>query len=735
MRDAATKGWFWRFGQNMYKYRWFVLIVWLVLMVLFVPLAKKTPGLLKDTGFTPEGSESNVGFRQLSEQLDFPASQLNLVYTSEKLDLTKEKQKKIIIDSLDELKKLPYFKEIAFGAASRSAGQQGVQMVVVSLNLDTEQALEHYPEMRRAVKPPQGMNLYVNGGTAILYDMQQASKSDIMKSDIIGLPVALLVLLIVFGTLVGAALPMIIGVMSVTMTLGISYFIAREYSLSNFLPNIVTMLGLAIGIDYALLMVSRFREELKRQDTVQDAVAMTCQTAGKSIFYSGIAVVIGLFGMLFINLKFFHSLCIGGVLVVSVSVLVANTLLLALLGLLGPRINSLRVIPKVIRDKGPSKLWNKIAFGVMKRPVVLILVIGSGLVVMMTPVTRMNLGVPNAEVLPPSYESRFGSDVMKKTYDSREMNPIQIVVQTEGEVWKEDSIRKVRLFAEKVQQTAGVKSIKSYVNGLGSYSDKGLAALFHEGQLMRKMEQQKLAKGHTALLVVVPETDSEDQVTDLLVRRLRRLDLDGLQANITGGPAHRVDIIDRIQDQMVKVLVFIMGITYVVLLFAFRSVLLPLKAVLMNVLSLGASLGVVVKVFQDGYLANVFHITSIGYVNATLPISIFCIVFGISMDYEVFLISRIMEEYRRSGDNEHSTALGLTKTGGLITSAAFILVVVVGSFIFTDIEIMKGIGLGLALAVLIDATIIRIIIVPALMKLLGKANWWAPKWLRLVKGG
>jgi RND superfamily putative drug exporter len=284
-----------------------------------------------------------------------------------------------------------------------------------------------------------------------------------------------------------------------------------------------------------------------------------------------------------------------------------------------------------------------------------------------------------------------------------------------------------------VKQTTGVKLIKSYVNELGSYSDRSLAALFQKGQMKQKMEQQNLAKGHTALLVVVPETNLEDQTTDLLVRRLRTLDFEGLQANVTGGLAHRVDIIDRIQDRLVKVVMFIMGITYVVLLFAFRSVLLPLKAVLMNVLSLGASLGVVVLVFQDGYLANVFHITSIGYVNATLPVSIFCIVFGISMDYEVFLISRIMEEYRSSGDNKGSTALGLTKTGGLITSAAFILVVVVGSFIFTDIEIMKGIGLGLALAVLIDATIIRIIIVPALMKLFGKANWWAPKWLRFAK--
>jgi RND superfamily putative drug exporter len=227
--------------------------------------------------------------------------------------------------------------------------------------------------------------------------------------------------------------------------------------------------------------------------------------------------------------------------------------------------------------------------------------------------------------------------------------------------------------------------------------------------------------------------DPDDPGTDVLVRELRKLDPGGLDVLVTGGPAYRLDIIDRIQNRIPEVLAFVMGITYLVLLAAFRSVLLPLKAVLMNILSLGASLGIVVLVFQYGYMADALHITSIGYVSATLPVIIFCVVFGISMDYEVFLISRIMEEYEATGDNELSTAEGLKKTGSLITSAAFILVVVVGSFIFTDIEIMKALGLGLGLSVLIDATIIRVMLVPALMKLLGKANWWAPKWLRLRK--
>jgi RND superfamily putative drug exporter len=199
---------------------------------------------------------------------------------------------------------------------------------------------------------------------------------------------------------------------------------------------------------------------------------------------------------------------------------------------------------------------------------------------------------------------------------------------------------------------------------------------------------------------------------------------------VTGGPAYRLDLLQRINDGIPKVVGFVMIVTYFILLMAFRSILLPLKAVVMNLLSLGASMGIVVTVFQKGFLADVLHITSTGYVSATLPVIIFCVVFGISMDYEVFLISRIAEEYEKTGNNENSTAEGLKKTGSLITSAALILIVVVGAFIFTDIEIIKALGLGLTLAVLIDATLIRILIVPSLMKLLGRANWWAPQWIK-----
>ncbi|MBD0382734.1 MMPL family transporter [Paenibacillus sp. WST5] len=714
----------------MHRFRWFVLAVGIILLLGFALFAQKTPGILKDNGFTPRGSESDRGLMQLRDELGMPLTALNLVYTGKGLDLTEERHREVIMNSLADLKKLPYIEDVSFVSTSRKEGHRDVQAVVVGLSLDTDPALAKYPEIKERVHPPDGMNVYVSGGPAILYDMQVASKRDIAKSEAIGLPMALVVLLIIFGTLVAAVLPMIVGLMSVTLTLGITYFIAQYQSLSNFLPNMVTMLGLAVGIDYALFLVSRFREELKRQPDVAEAVAMTCQTAGKSIFFSGIAVLIGLLGMLFVNLTFFRSLSLGGVIVVMISVIVANTMLLSLLGILGIRINSLQVLPRRFRKQEASRFWERMAYGVMKRPFFLVIVVGGILLWAMMPIRQMALSVPNAELLPPAYESRYGSDLMKQAYDPRMMGPIQIVVHTESEVWEEKSIRQVRAYGERVAGVAGVKEVRSYVSSLGSHAESELALMLKDPQTRAQIESAKLAKGHTALMVIVPEKDPDDPVTDELVRELRSLDRDGMDVAVTGGPAYRIDIIDRIQDQIPKVLTFVMGITYIVLLIAFRSVLLPLKAVLMNMLSLGASLGFVVLVFQYGYLADTLHITSIGYVSATLPVIIFCVVFGISMDYEVFLISRIMEEYETSGDNDRSTAEGLKKTGSLITSAAFILVVVVGSFIFTDIEIMKALGLGLGLAVLIDATIIRVMLVPALMKLLGEANWWAPGWLR-----
>nr|WP_255570830.1 MMPL family transporter [Cohnella sp. CFH 77786] len=720
------KGFFWRWGYAMHRYRWVVVAVCAALFIGLGTYAKQLPDLLKDNGFAPRGSESDRGFSLLQDRLGVAPSAVTVVYTSDKLDLTEPRAISDILTSLDPLRRLPYVRRISVNETPRTSNRTGVQSVHVEMSLDTFAAVDKYPSVRNLIHPPKDMKVFVDGATATLYDIQQATKKDLSKSEMLGLPIALVVLLLIFGTVGAAILPLIVGVMSVSCTLGASYFIAEKYSLSNFMPNMVTMVGLAVGIDYALFVVSRYREELVRQRAVSTAVARTCQMAGKSIFFSGFAVLIGMLGMLFIDLPVMRSLSLGGVLVVLTSVLFSNTLLLALLGIIGHGINRFPLFPALQRRRQTSQTWERIAFTVMKRPVVLASLMSGGLILLMLPVGGMKLGVPNAEVLPPSYESRQGSDLLKETYDVREAAPIQIVLESPASVWDVRTIRDIQAYTERIRSLHGVDKVRSYATLLGNLSPEKTGALLQDAAARKRFEDQGLARGRSALLTVVPHWDFESAETESLVRRLRGEDAGNLKAHVTGMAANRVDIIDRINKGLPSMVGFVMAITYLVLFAAFRSLLLPLKAVLMNVLSLGASLGIVVIVFQEGHLAHLLHITSIGYVSVVLPVTIFCVVFGISMDYEVFLISRIKEEYEKTGDNEKSTAAGLTKTGGLITSAAFILIVVVGSFVFTDIEITKALGVGLFSAIFIDATFIRVIVVPALMKLLGRANWWAP---------
>ena len=730
MREVIEEGAFWKWGQWMYRYRILVLALWLVIFIGFALIAPQTTALLRDNGFTPKGSDSDIGQTALMEELDLPDSVITIVYEGIGLDLTSEEQKERILASLEPLQSLDYVENITFETTPRNPGNLEIQAVNVAMSINYDDALAQFPEIQERVIAPDGIRAYLAGGTAVVYDLQTASQRDIVKAEMIGIPIALVILLWVMGTLVGAILPIIIGLVSITSTLGIVYFIAPHMPLSSFLPSIVTMLGLAVGLDYALFLVSRFREELMRQKTVADAIAVTSQTTGKSIFFSGIAVLIGLIGMLFVDLTFFQSLSLGGTLVVAISVIAANTLLLSLMALLGHRVNSLRVYPKRWVSERNANLWGRIAHAVMKRPVWLVLIVGSLLITFMLPLSYIKLDVPGAEVLPPNYDSRYGSDKLDLVYDKREMDPIIIRVLAPEQIWEESTIREIRTFTQQIQSVAGVREVRSYLTALNALSDAQVAEWATVAENRQSIEAFKIARERTIALSVITEAEPDDRSVNELVRDLRKLEAPaGYEMQVTGGPAYRLDIIDRIQGALFPVVLFVIGITFIVLLFAFRSVLLPLKAVLMNALSLGASLGIVVLVFQFGYFADLLQISTQGYIEATVPIIIFCVVFGISMDYEVFLISRIAEANAATGNNELSTAIGLQKTGGLITSAALILIAVVGSFVLTDITIMKALGLGLGLAVLIDATIIRVMMVPALMKLFGRANWWAPKWL------
>ncbi|MFF3024407.1 MMPL family transporter [Gottfriedia sp. NPDC057948] len=729
MREIKKKGLFWHWGIKMYKLRWAIAIFWILLFILSIFFAQQLPDRLKDSGLNPKGSESDIGVSLMRKELGSPPSMLNIVYTSRDLDLTSEQAKKDILQSLEKLKKQKYVKNIQINKTPRLVEDNGIQSVVVELKLNNQKALKDFPEMKKLIEKPKGMDTYVDGELATIYEVQHATKHDMAYSEKIGLPIALIVLLFIFGTVWAAILPLLIGMMSVSLTMGITYYLTGYYSLSNFLPNIVMMLGLAIGVDYALFLVSRFREELKRQQSVEDAVAMATQTAGQSVFFSGFTVLIGMFGMLFIKLPIIYSLCLGGVLVVFSAMILSCTLLPSLLGIFGHHINSLKVFPGTQKKLENSIMWERIANSVMKRPAILAIFISTFLITLMLPIIGMKLGVPTAEVLPPVYESRTGAELLKKNYDVRKSSPIYIIVKAKENVTEVASIRKIKKYEDKIRQIPGVLEVQSYIDSLGNRTPEETSHLLDLKGTYDRMINENLLQGNFTLLTVVPRSKPDSAESSGLVKQLRDESMSDLVTYVTGQTALRVDMMNRINLGLPLLMLFIISVTYSILLFVFKSVLIPLKAVMMNVLSLGASLGIVVMVFQYGWLSHFLNITSTGYVSIIMPVSIFCIVFGISMDYEVFLISRIKEEYEKSGDNVKSTALGLQKTGRLISSAALILLVVVGSFIFTKIEITKALGVGLFCAIFIDATLIRIIVVPALMKLLGPANWWAPKWI------
>jgi RND superfamily putative drug exporter len=579
--------------------------------------------------------------------------------------------------------------------------------------------------------------------------------------------------------------------------------------MSVFVLTISTMLGLGLGIDYALFAVSRFREELEDY-SVSEAVPRTVATAGRSIFFSGLAVLIGLSGLLFFPYMFMRSIGVAGAMVVFVSVTAALTLLPAILGVLGHRVNSLAIIRR--RGSPGVSFFGRVAEIVMRRPVVVILVVGTLLAALMFPVFHMKLAIPEASILPEEYESRAGDDVLREDFDYASLTPLEIVATTSSDPTSAEGLREVEELSSRIGETgeftgiesvysigeeaareyaAGVKDARAEaeaeaerqtdeavetqldelrsqfggelppgaeeevraevearadeeleaalaeeipelpegVSAEGEITAEGIAAVLDVPEVRDSEEIQNAlgsyVAGDRALIQATTGADPYSEAAYESVRETRSVDAPAGASFLVGGlSAGQSDFIESLYGTAPYALAFVLGVTYIVLLITFRSVILPLKAVFVNILSLTASFGAVVFVFQDGNLSGLLNFTPLGFVDATLPILMFCTIFGVSMDYEVFLLSRMREAYENGDSNTASVAKGLTATAGVISFAAGIIIVVAGAFAFTSIILTKAVGLGLAVAVFVDATIIRMLLVPATMRILGDWNWW-----------
>ncbi|MFA4966472.1 MAG: MMPL family transporter, partial [Thermoleophilia bacterium] len=599
------------------------------------------------------------------------------------------------------------------GGGTLASADRHTAILPLTMAGDLAQAEKNIDRVRRIVHAADGrggFDTLVTGTASIQSDFSHAAENDLRRGEGIGVPIALVILLLVFGALVAAALPLFLAIIAITFAVALTALVGRTFDVSVFAVNMVSMMGLATGIDYSLFIVSRYREERARGRDKVDAIGVTGGTASRAVLFSGLTVVLALLGLLIVPTNIFASLAIGAILVVSMSVLAALTLLPAALSLLGDRVDSLKV-PYLgrrllaSRADGRVSFWARLAGRAMRRPALALTLGVAVLLLLATPALDMTSGVSGVSSFPDSFASKQAFGVLDAQFSAGGVDPVQIVVDG----------------------PAGASAVKAGIARLRA----ALAADTAFGPL----KSQVAASGDLALLTVPVNGDAVGSLALAKVRELRAALIpaafggSGARVYVTGQTAGNVDYIDIVDNAFPWVFALVLGLSFILLMVAFRSVVIPAKAILMNLLSVGAAYGLITLVSLKGWGAGFLGFQQVGIVEQWVPLFLFSVLFGLSMDYQVFLLSRVKEEWDRTGDNTLAVTRGVGSTAGIITGAALIMVAVFSGFAMGDLVMFQQVGFGLAVAVLLDATLIRTILVPSAMKLLGRWNWYLPAWL------
>ncbi|HXV90540.1 MAG TPA: MMPL family transporter [Gemmatimonadales bacterium] len=605
------------------------------------------------------------------------------------------------------------------------------QNLVPDLRAALRDALARTPESS-------GFDVKVTGQQALDYDVRTVSAEDAALGERRVVPLTLLVLIIAFGALVAAVLPVLIGMLAITISLGLVTLVAQWTAMSVFVLNIATMVGLGVGIDYSLLIVTRFREEMSRGLSARDAAVRTIQTAGVAVLTSGLTVVVGFAALLTTPLSETKSVGLGGLIVVGVAVLLAVSLLPALLAILGRQIDRPRWLARPLARVHAPTGWERWARWLGRRPWRAIAIGGSIIALCSYPLVGIRFGLPAANWFPPGTESGQGLAALRQMGAAGVITPVRVVVQLpQGETaLAGPRLRGLKALSDSLRGEPRVSSVRGVATVRPGLSALQLFLFYSDPQAVRDRYPEFFnaylsADGRTTLIDVIPaDTVGFTGMMDL-ARRVRALaqgsirGLDRAEIVVGGFAATSVDLQDELLADLPSVVGLILATTALMLFIAFRSLLVPLKAVLLNCLSVGAAFGLTVLVFQEGLGAGVFGLEGpTEAIFVVVPVLVFATVFGLSMDYEVFLLARIKEVFDHTGRNDHATMEGLSATASVITFAAVIMVLVFGVFAFSRVLAVQFIGFGLAIAVLLDATIIRMILVPAIMHIAGRWNWW-----------
>jgi uncharacterized membrane protein YdfJ with MMPL/SSD domain len=570
---------------------------------------------------------------------------------------------------------------------------------VIEVGLADEEAAANVVDVLSG-QDDETFDLFVTGEWTVEQDFQKLSEEDLQKGELqFGLPAALVVLLLVFGAVVAGLIPLILALIAIITALGLTALVGIPFDLSIFTVNMLSGMGLALGIDYSLFVVSRFREERSNGRDKLAAITATGSTASRAVLFSGLAFVVAMLGLLLIPNTIFRSLAVGAILVGITAVLGALTLLPAILSLLGDRVNSLR-IPLIGRgaERGTGaegRVWGTIVRGVMRRPAVSLVLSVAVMLALAIPVLSFKTGEAGIRTMPDRFPSKQGFTALEQEFGIGTTDTIQVVV--DGPAARSD----VQSLAEKMRANRALRDVDVNYNA-----------------------------DDLAVIEAVPSGDSRDESALAAVRQLREEEIPGARVLVTGETAESVDYF-ALTDQWLPILIaFVLGLSFVLLTIAFRSIVVAGTAIALNLLSVGAAYGVLILVFEKGVGNGLFGFQQVDFIEAWVPLFLFAVLFGLSMDYHVFLLSRIRERYLQTGDNDTAVAHGIGSTARLITGAALIIIAVFGGFAVGDLVAFQQMGFGVAVSLLLDATIIRSVLLPAAMKLLGDWNWYLPGWLR-----
>ncbi|MEV0406982.1 MMPL family transporter [Actinoallomurus sp. NPDC050550] len=664
-----------------------------VFAVLAVVWGTQVFGALKGGGFEDPHSESARATALINERIGPPAGDLVVLYESASRTVDDPAFRDAVTRTLDRLPRDQVRGVTTFwntGSPALVSRDRHATYVAVRLaGADVPARVTTYEKVRDRFAAP-GLTTLRGGTVAVNSQLHDQTSKDLARAETISMPILLILLVVIFGSVMSALLPLTIGGVAILGAFTVLRVITMTTDVSTFAINIITMLGLGLAIDYSLFIVTRFREELGRTDSEREALTRTMTTAGRTVAFSGVTVAIAFGGLLLFPQMFLRSMGLGGIAVVLVDMVAALTVLPALLAVLGRRVDALRVLPRRRADGAERGPWFRLAHSVMRRPVAYAVGVTIVLLALGAPFLGIRFGSIDVRALPSSSEARTVATTLDRDFAHGALSPIDVVVT--GPVSR--------------------PQLDAYVNRLRGVPGVTTATLADTG------------RDATHIAVRFGADPQSGDARDL-VRRIRSLPAPGA-AYVGGETAQLVDLLSSLGRVLPWAALFVGAVTFALLFAALGSVLLPLKALVMNVLSLSAAFGVMVWGFQDGHLAGVLGFTSTGTVEASQPVLILAVAFGLSMDYELFLLSRVREEWQRTRDNTAAVAAGLQSTGRIITNAALLLAVVIAAFTTSDISFIKLIGVGLLVAVVVDATLVRALLVPATMRLLGRANWWLP---------